>query len=639
MKQRYLTACTLDCPDGCSLVVEVEDSQIKRIRGNPNHPYTSGYSCAKIQRFPRRLNSPSRLTKPLRRTGEEWQEISWEEALAVCADNIDRFRQEPGSILHLRGGGSKGVSKFADAFFFATLSASRVNPDGVCDSTGIEACIEDFGALEMNDPSDLLNARGIVVWGKGLGVSSIHVGGLISKARNRGAAVVSISPREDENRRFADRTIRIRPGFDRFLAFAVAKRTVEKYGISPIAKEKSQNLDRFRVLLEMYSLSQLSRGCDLGIQDIEALAEFYHHHHPCATILSNGLQRYPRGAESVRAINALAFITGNIGIAGGGAYYSIPSGQNLNLKWVGSERYTRTLPVAHIGRSILEAFDPPIRMVWISTWNPVNQTPESLVLAKALRKTAFVVVVDPFMTDTAEAAHLVLPCSMMFEEEDVVGSWGHHFVNYASAVVAPPPGVKSDLEILTAVGHRLNPPVKLEGLESYLRKSLESPFLDVTLEELREKGTVRARRPFIAFEGGRVANPDRQFRFLTEISPEEPTDPDYPLTLLTLVRKDFMHSQILPEEHRLLSPEAFLAPSTLQDLGLRHKDEGAIVSPLGEMRVHLKAEKGLHPSAVIVGRGPWLKYGWGTNRLIEGRFTDRPDGVAFYGQRVRVEGR
>lgn len=639
LKNAHLTACTLDCPDGCSLMVEVEDGQIKRIRGNPNHPYTNGYCCAKIQRFPKRLNSPSRLKTPLLRAGKKWRDISWDEALSLCAENIDRFRHEPASILHLRGDASKGVSKFVEDSLFAALGASRVNPHGVCDTTGIEASIEDFGALEMNDPSDLLNARGIVVWGKKLGVSSVHVAGLVARARKGGAAVVSISPRGDENRGFSDRTIRIKPGTDRFLALAVAKETVKRYGISSRTEESSQNLDRFRTLLESHSLSDLSQHCDVTIQDIEGLAEFYHLHHPCTTILSTGLQRYPHGAESVRAINALAVITGNIGLRGGGAYYSVLSGQNLNLQWIGSERYTRTFPVAHIGRSILETADPPIRMVWISMWNPVNQTPESLVLSEALKKTEFAVVVDPFLTDTAEAAHLVLPCSMMFEEEDVVGSWGHHFVNHARAVVVPPKDVKRDLEILTELGRRLDPPIKLEKPEVYLRKSLDSPFLDITLEELREKGTVRASRPFIAFEGGRFSHPDGRFRFLTEISVEEQSDPDYPMALLTLVRRDFMHSQILPEQHESLSPEALVAPSTLQDLGLRHGDEGAIISPLGAMPVRLKAEKGLHPSAVIVERGPWLKYGWGTNRLIEGRFTDRPDGVAFYGQTVRVERR
>jgi len=637
MTRAHVTACTRDCPDGCSLVVDVENNQIKRIQGNPNHPYTDGYCCAKTQRFTKRLNSPNRLKRPLLRKGKKWQKISWDEALSLCAENIDRFRREPASILHLRGGASKGVSKYAEDYFFATLGASQIDSHGVCDKTGMEACVEDCGVLAMNDPSDLLTARGIIVWGKKLWASSVHVGGLVAKARKGGATVVSISPWDDETQRFSDHTIRIRPGTDRFLAQAVARETVNKYGIPPGIGERSHNVDQFTALLRRHSLSDLSQRCDVPIREIEGLVEFFHHNHPCATILGYGLQRYLHGAENVRAINALAFITGNMGLQGGGIYYSVSSVQNLNLEWTESERYTRTFPVAHIGRSILEASDPPIHVVWISMGNPVNQTPESLVLSEALKKTNFVVVVDPFLTDTAEAGHLVLPCSMMFEEEDVVGSWGHHFVNHAKAVVSPPPGVKSDLEILSELGRRLNPAIKMEGREFYLRKSLESPHLDTSLEDLRQKGMSRARRPLIAFEGGRFSHPDGRFRFLTAVTPEPQADPDFPLTLLTLIRKEFLHSQILPEEHESTHPEAFVAPPTLESLHLRDGDEGVIVSPLGTVRVQLKIAKTLHPSAVVVRRGPWLKYGWGSNRLVEGRFTDRPDGVAFYGQRVRVE--
>ncbi|MBW2059401.1 MAG: molybdopterin-dependent oxidoreductase [Deltaproteobacteria bacterium] len=638
MKEKHLTACTLDCPDGCSLLVETEAGLIRKIRGNPDHPYTDGYCCPKIRRFPRRLGSPSRLKTPLLKGDQGWESISWDEALSLCAEKIDGFRREPASILHLRGGGSKGVIKFAEDYFFARLGASRVIPHGVCDSTGIEASIDDFGALRMNDPLDLLNARGIVVWGKGLGVSSIHMGGLVARARRRGAAVLSISPRAGENRRFSDRTVRLKPGTDRFLALAAAKVFLGRYGVLPGIEERSLGLERFKRLVEGHELRALSESCDVPVEEIERLAEFYRLHRPCATILGIGLQRYPHGAESVRAINALAFVTGNIGLSGGGAYYSVPSGENLNLGWVKSEGYRRSFPVASIGRSIMEAENPPIRMVWVSMWNPVNQTPESLVLSQALGDTDFVVVVDPFLTDTADAADLVLPCSMMFEEEDLVGSWGHFYVNYAGRVVGPPPGVRSDLEILTDLGHRLDPPIRLESPDFYMQRSLESPFLDTTLEELRQRGTVRARRPFIAFEGGRFSHPDGKFRFLTEISPREPADSAYPLILLTLIRKEFLHSQILPEEHESLFPEVSVAPSTLADLGIKEGDHGRIVSTLGSMRVRFKSDAGLHPSAVVVGRGPWLKYGWGINRLVEGRFTDRPDGVAFYGQRVRVEG-
>lgn len=62
--------------------------------------------------------------------------------------------------------------------------------------------------------------------------------------------------------------------------------------------------------------------------------------------------------------------------------------------------------------------------------NLVNQAPESLLTARALESIEFKVVVDAFMTDTAQRADLVLPCSLMLEQEDIVGSYLHDYMHY-----------------------------------------------------------------------------------------------------------------------------------------------------------------------------------------------------------------
>ena len=145
-----LTACTLDCPDACSLLVKILAHGAIRIRGNPNHPVTKGFTCAKIRRFGQRLSSKHRITRPLLRQGQDWKPIDWEEALQLCAEKIQEHRSEPESILHLRGEGDKGVLSQASKLFFAELGASTT-AGSLCDVAGIAACIADFGSLETND--------------------------------------------------------------------------------------------------------------------------------------------------------------------------------------------------------------------------------------------------------------------------------------------------------------------------------------------------------------------------------------------------------------------------------------------------------------------------------------------------------
>ena len=106
MKQ--ITACTYDCPDACSLVLEETEAGGLRLLGNPDSPFTRGVMCAKTRRQLRRLQSHNRILKPQLKTKGGWQEIGWEEALDRCAEKIQRLRGEPTAILHIHSDGAKG---------------------------------------------------------------------------------------------------------------------------------------------------------------------------------------------------------------------------------------------------------------------------------------------------------------------------------------------------------------------------------------------------------------------------------------------------------------------------------------------------------------------------------------------------
>ena len=202
------------------------------IRGNPDHPFTAGFTCAKVRRFPERLKSPNRILKPLLKKGGAWRPISWNEALILCAEKIQGCRAEPSSILQLYGGANKGISQLAPRLFFARLGAST-RRGSLCNSAGVSACIEDFGALDAGDPLDLLNAAGIVNWGKDLSRSSVHMGAIVKRARKKGIRVITISPGGDGNAPYSDLMLRIRPGTDRFLAAAVIGLLIQR-GLVPM---------------------------------------------------------------------------------------------------------------------------------------------------------------------------------------------------------------------------------------------------------------------------------------------------------------------------------------------------------------------------------------------------------------------
>ncbi|MGD9079050.1 MAG: molybdopterin-dependent oxidoreductase [Desulfobacterales bacterium] len=632
-----LTACTMDCPDACSIIVSrTADGKVK-VKGNPDNPFTAGFTCAKLKDHVRRVQSPNRITHPQLRTSNGWQTISWDEALDMCAQKIQALRSSPTAILHIHNEGAKGVLKEATTLLFNRLGTSRVR-GSLCDAAGYMACIHDFGSRENNDINDLIHASKIVNWGKDLSRSSVHTAALVKLARKNGSEVLTISPGGDGNHTYSDAHIHIRPGTDRFLAAAVLRMLIENDLIGEEVTSHSQHPEKFIGLILKHTLEELLGVCEVSNNDFQPIYEAYAAERPVATLISAGLQRYRYGGENVRFINALAMLSGNIGRTGGGSYFQLHSYRNLNLKWKreGEKLPRRSFQFPVIGREILAAQNPPIEMIWVNGANVVNQAPDSQQIMKAFAKVDFKVVVDAFMNDTAQRADLVLPSTLILEQEDIIGSYLHEQVQYVCPVLQAPGEARNDYWILTEIAGRLDPPVDLPSAEDCLRAAMDSPYLTGSLEDIRKCHCVRSNRPEIAYAGLQFAHQDGKYRFpyLLHAEPEPPAE--YPLRLLTLVRRDAIHSQILPEDQKH-PPTIWVAPdnSCLKDLDLEKPVE--LVSKLGRLKVSVRRLPDLHRDVVIYRRGDWISKGGGVNQLIESRLTDIGSGAAYYDQFVRLE--
>jgi anaerobic selenocysteine-containing dehydrogenase len=632
-----ITACTMDCPDACSLVVDQGSDHRIALRGNPDSPFTGGFTCPKIKGHIKRLAHEQRIRHPLLRVGETWQRITWEAALDLCAGKIQALRSEPRSILHIKSEGAKGVLKAATALFFSILGTSRTK-GSLCDAAGFMAYIYDFGSRKNNDINDLKNAARIVNWGKDFSRSSIHTAAIIRKACRNGTRMLTISPGGDGNDTLATERIRIRPGTDRFLAAAVIKLLAENRRISPAILEHTKRPQKFLDMVSGFRLDDLIRACEASPADVEKLLIWYGQDTPLATFVGTGLQRYRFGGENTRFINALALLSGNIGIAGGGSYFHLHSYRNLNLAWTADpqRKPRRSFAISEIGARVLAACDPPINMIWVNGINVVNQAPDSRRISRAFERVDFKVVVDAFMNDTAQRADLILPSTLMLEQEDIIGSYMHEYVQHVKPVLDPPTEARNDLWILAEIGKRLDPPIILPDSETCLRNSLTQPRLQVSLDELRQKGCARSDRPAIAYAGLTFDHRDGKYRFPAALHPQPAADPQYPLQLLTLVRRDAIHSQILSEDQEPL-PRAWVAPDNPLLPGIDRDKDVYLVSPLGRLKIDLHTLPGLHPNVVLYRRGDWMSRGGGINQLIAANITDLGSGAPFYDQHVRLE--
>ena len=632
---KIVTACTMDCGDACSLLVDTEK---RTVRGNPRHPFTKGFCCKKGGGFLDRLESDERILEPLIRRGGGFEPIGWDEALNLAAEKLDAARKIPESVLHIHGYGYRGILAEASSAFFKKLGSSTTF-GSVCDDTGIAACIRDFGVLTQNDPEDLLNAKRIVNWGKDMTRSSIHQLELVQKARKNGAEVLTISPGGDRTAEFSDVNVTIRPGTDRFLAAAVIKLFLEAGDLNPWVLTRTANWPALRGLIDGLNFRELCAVCEVPAPDVEMIYEWYADRGAVATIMGWGVQRYFFGGENVRFINALAMVSGNIGIRGGGSYFNISSARNLGswshlIKGGLKSGKRREMLIQDIGAAMAKA-EPRVDFVWIDGYNVVNQVPDCLAVADALAR-PFTVVVDGFMNDTAMRADLILPPALLFEDTDVLGSCVHNYVNLCAPAVPPRGQSRPIFEIMADLGGRLSEPLRFPDKEACLREGLKDS--GISLDELRENGFVRAGHPYVAYEQLRFGHLDELYRFPEELHAEPERDPEFPLQLLTLVSGDHLNSQI-PEVDQRGVPNIVISKANPAYSVLDPAMDVYLVTDLGAMQVRVETVPGLHPRAVIMRRGGWLKFGHSANAIIRPSLTDMGNGTAYYSQGCRLENR
>jgi len=340
----------------------------------------------------------------------------------------------------------------------------------------------------------------------------------------------------------------------------------------------------------------------------------------------------------VRALDALGAVSGNLGIPGGGVSFYFRRRAAFDTSFIGGEKAApRTICEPLFGPEVLATRDPPIRAVWVTAGNPVAMLPDSLSVVEALRTRELVVVVDAFLTDTARLATVVLPTTTLLEADDLLGAYGHHYLGVARPVVPPPPGVKSDLEILQELGRRVGMAGALEGDARAWKRRLAEPKLaehGVTLETL-ERGAVRSPlAPKVLFADRRFPTPTGRVNLITEAKEEEDEalPDDRPLLLMALSTDKAQSSQW---SKPIEGPAVVTVHPDAAD-GVPDGGVCRIESSVGSMVVRLRHDPRQRRDVALTAKGGHLRDGRCANALIRARLTDLGEGGALYQERVRI---
>jgi anaerobic selenocysteine-containing dehydrogenase len=397
--------------------VHVENGRLRRIEAHPGNKATPEGPCLKGLAYVERAHSPHRILYPLRRKTEpdEFERISWEEALGTIAEKLRYFRDEfgPQSILYYFASGTKGLLNAVSANFWRLFGGYTTTYGDLCWPAGLEATRLTLGENKHNVPRDIANAKLIIQWGKNAAETNIHQMLYINQALEKGAKLIVIDPRRTQTAERAELLIQPRPGTDGALALAISHLLIKNDWIdNEFINRHVLGFQEFAAMVRKFTPEKAADISDIPVKYIHRLAEYLGNMKPATINAGYGMQRYTNSGQAIRAIIALLALTGNIGKPGAGwifanlqssifdavrdpiAFYP-PCQTSAGRQGEKADDVARvSISVTKLGQDMLAANNPPLKMIWVERGNPVTQNPETHTVLRAFRALDFRVVVE-----------------------------------------------------------------------------------------------------------------------------------------------------------------------------------------------------------------------------------------------------
>jgi anaerobic selenocysteine-containing dehydrogenase/GMP synthase-like glutamine amidotransferase len=641
-KKTIRTTCTRDCANTCGLIATVEDGRLVKLAGDPDHPLTRGIACRKAARYIKRVYHPERVTTPLVRKSGQWERASWDAVLDLVAARLIAIRDASGpeAILYYQGYGERTALKLLNKYFFNLFGGVTTLRGSLCGGTGQASQNLDFGRRVSHDPLDHVNSAAMVLWGRNPVSTNISLVPIIRELKKRGAPILLIDPARTKSVALADRHIAPRPGGDVYLAMAAAKLVFEAGAEDREFLERcATGAGEYRRLLDDYATTDLCERAGVSLEEAVVLAEAMMRR-PASILLGWGMHRYASAHCSIRAIDALGAISGNIGVAGGGVSQGFEEYGPYDQQYWGDglNPPRRTLLLPKIGEEILSAVDPEIRMIVVTAANPLCMAPNAGKVSRAFQQAEFVVYSGHFLDDTADHADVFLPATTFLEEDDVMASYGHNYVGLVNRAIEPVGECKSEFRMFYELAGRFPFADRLQrGVDAWLR-DLCAPLLAQGCDlATLQKGAFRCQAPMVPYADRTFSTPSGKFQFMTEFSPDGVTagDPAFPYRLLTIAPHGSICSERTMADHEPL-PVVRLNAGEAAKGGLKDGMTVMVESPVGRTAAILQAEPGLRPDILVAERGGWSKAAHGLNLLTKDLASNVGQGTPYYETAVRV---
>ena len=653
-------ACPHDCPDTCALLTTVQEGRAIRVQGNPDHAHTGGVLCTKVSRYTERTYHPERLLQPLKRVGPKgagrFEPVAWDEALGDIAARLKAIAaREPEAILPYSYAGTMGQvqGEGMAARFFHRLGAAQLDRT-ICAAAGGEALVQTLGGKVGMKVEFFAESKLILIWGSNSIASNLHFWRQVQQAKREGARIVCIDPRRTETADKCHEHIALRPGTDGALALALMHELVRNDWLdSDYLAAHTLGWEALRERALQWPPERAAQVCGIPVQQIIALARDYGTLGPAAIRLNYGMQRVRGGGNAARLVACLPALIGAWRHRAGGLLLSSSGSFPLDRAalhrpdLLGARR-PRTINMVTIGDDLLReassGFGPKIEALIVYNSNPVAVAPESPKVVKGFqREDLFTVVLEHFMTDTADLADYVLPATTQLEHLDVHTSYGHTDVLINEPAIAPigeaKPNTQIFRELAAAMG--FEDECFRESDEQLARQAFTA---EIDFEALRTQGWQSLPLKEAPFAEGGFPTPNGRAQaagadFVANYESRR-SSPElaarYPLAMISPPARNFLNSSFVNVKSLRDIEGEPLVELHADDAAARGLQDGAMVRVFNDRGSYLCRAR-ISPRArpgVVNGLGVWWRKlgagGSNVNEVTHQRLTDLGRAPSFY---------
>lgn len=489
--KEVLTDCSL-CYHSCGTRVTVEDGKAIKIRGLDSHPLNRGRLCPKGANALEVVYSPDRLKRPLKRINGGFEEISWDRALDEIAGKLIRLKEVYGPEILGIFCGSIGVENLEMSTLVHLLRSGFGSPnffsvESICYRMRIRTRQMTFGRYPTEEPDSKL----YVLWGHNPDQSDFPLKFSLNKNLKKGSKLVVIDPKRIPLADKADMYLCIRPGTDGALALAMMNVIIEEDLYDRDFVEKyTYGFDKLIPHVGKYTPEWAEEITWIPADDIRKVAKLF------ATTKGAGIfqgtctqDQTANGTQNSRAFSVLQAITGNINVPGGWATSPAPRFGNPGLTLegdpIGSDQYPlffdlwgRKAPYGVV-TMVPENIPEKLKAFMVVGGNPLISMPDTNAFRRAFSELDLLIVHDLFLTETAKAAHYVLPACSHLEKWGVAYTYNvcHclPFLMLRKKCIEPISESWSEWRFLTELAKRL-------GLEENFPWKSEEEFVAFMLE-------------------------------------------------------------------------------------------------------------------------------------------------------------